>query len=143
MSQPLSVTLFGFSAFERQVLASAFRLSGPRRASYALVEQAEAARFIVADTDSHGALEAVIQSGRVGDTVFVGAQAPENAQAWMMRPLDAGKVLQELDLMALRGETPGLGAAPALVCGSPTLRTTAGPARRASDAASDDSHRRR
>ena len=34
-----------------------------------------------------------------------GAQAPAGARAWLMRPLDAARVLQELDLMSARART--------------------------------------
>lgn len=131
------VTLVGFSAFERNVLASAIRLSAQRQAAYTLVDELDEARFVVADTDSAGTLQALHEAGRIGDTVFIGAQAPEHAPAWMMRPIDAAKVLLELDVMVAQGATAGLAVARALIEPSPPRRgtSTPGPARRASDSA--------
>jgi hypothetical protein len=144
MPQLHPVTLVGFSAFERNVLGSALRLSGQRLAAYTLVEQLDEARFVVADTDSSGTLEALQEAGRVRDTVFIGAQAPENAPAWMMRPIDAAKVLHELDLMASRSVTAGSAPASGPADGGPSRRPgpDAGPARRASDLWGADRRRR-
>jgi hypothetical protein len=136
MLQPHPVTLVGFSAFERNVLTSAIRLSERRHAAYMLVDRLDEARFIVADTDSAGTLEGLQTAGRLRDTVFIGAQAPEHAPAWMMRPIDAAKVLLELDVMVARGAASGLSSSSALVEPHASRRPHAaqGPGRRASDA---------
>ena len=144
MVQRHPVALVGFSDFERNVLSSAIQRADPRHAAYTLVEQPSDARFIVADTDSAGILEALQRGGRVADTVFIGAQAPENAPAWMMRPIDAAKVLLELDVLAAQGPMKGLTAARALIEPAQTRRSVAslGPSRRASDGTLEESRRR-
>lgn len=145
MPHPHPVTLVGFSAFERSVLASAIRRSEQRVAAYTLVDRVEDARFIVADTDSAGTVEVVQGAGRVSDTVFIGAQAPERAPAWMMRPIDATKVLLELDVMVAQGSVSGLTSARGLIDPDGSRRTAAaspGPSRRASDAGTEVLRRR-
>jgi CheY-like chemotaxis protein len=101
------VALQGFSAFERNALASCFRLSHGATPGYEPVDGLAQADFVVADADHPGVIDALQAAGRVGDTVFVGAQAPEGAAAWMMRPIDPLYVLRELDAMAaLRHPSP-------------------------------------
>lgn len=139
------VTLVGFSTFERQVLASAIRLSEQRVAAYTLVDRVDDARFIVADTDTAGTLEVLQGAGRVGDTVFIGAQVPDRAPAWMMRPIDADKVLQELDMMVAQGAASGLTAARGLIEPDGSRRiagAASGPSRRASDEGTEAARRR-
>ena len=107
------VALKGFSAFERNALASYFRLAGDRFPAYEQTESLDDARFIVADADQGEALQTVQGAGRVGDTVFIGAHAPDGALGWMMRPIDPLHVLRELDaavLMRQAGvQAPGAG----------------------------------
>ena len=96
------VALLGFSSFERSSLQAAFRLSARRAIGYEIVDRLEDCRFAVADTDTAGFLEAVRRVRRLRSTVFVGAQTPAGAQAWVMRPLDPAKVVHELDLLDAR-----------------------------------------
>jgi len=103
MSDRYCVALQGFSAFERSALASFFRLAAQRLPGYAVVDSIAQADFVVADADHPGVIDAVLEAGRLADTVFVGAQAPEGASAWMLRPIDPMHVQRELDAMvALR-----------------------------------------
>jgi CheY-like chemotaxis protein len=120
----LRVALLGFSDFERAALASYFRLAGDRFPAYEQTESIEDARFIVADADHPGAVQQVQAAGRVGDTVFIGGQAPEGALAWRLRPIDPLQVLRELDahVALLR-----------LAVRRPAADRAALPARRASD----------
>lgn len=103
-----AVCLLGFSEFEHQALSAHFRLAADRSPAYTLVPQLNAARFLVIDADSSGWAGRVVQAGRAGDTVFVGAKAPEGALAHLGRPIDAMQVLRELDaaLQLLEGR-PG------------------------------------
>lgn len=73
-----------------------------REVGYRLVERLEDSRFAVVDADGPEAFDAVSGGRNLEDAVFVGAQAPAGARSWLMRPLDAARVLQELDLMAAR-----------------------------------------
>jgi CheY-like chemotaxis protein len=121
------VALQGFSAFERNALASCFRLTLGATPGYEAVDAMDQAEFVIADADHSGIVDAVTRAGRVGDTIFVGAAAPEGAAAWTMRPIDPLYVLRELDAMAaLRHPAP----APA-----PSRRATPreAPGRRAAD----------
>lgn len=104
-----TVSLLGFGAFERRALASAFAMSASREVGYRLSDRMEDSRFLVVDTDGLDALDAVRavrRDHRLQDAVFVGLQAPAEARAWLMRPLDAARVLKELDLLAARGTGP-------------------------------------
>jgi hypothetical protein len=100
-----SVALLGFGPFERSALASAFRMSLLRDVGYRLVDRLEDSHFAVVDADGPEALEALGTGRRLQDAVFVGFQAPAGARSWLMRPLDAARVLQELDLMSARGRS--------------------------------------
>ncbi len=137
MSAAYRVHLQGFSPFERSALGSYFRLAARRSPAYDLVNLASEAHFIVADADHPGAVAQVADQGRVGDTVFVGAQAPGGALAWLMRPIDPLHVLRELDaLVALRGAAvPPVGETPTSSQRTVQLPPRPGraPARRADD----------
>jgi len=124
------VALEGFSAFERNALASYFRLAGDRFPAYEQTDSLADARFIVADADLAAAVRAVQAAGRVADTVFIGATAPEGALGWMMRPIDPLHVLRELDAAVLvRQAGVQLAAAPP----AEGRRVVDMPLRRASD----------
>lgn len=102
-----TVAIEGFSAFERQALASCFRLAARRSPTFRQVDEAGMADFLIADADSAAAMAAVRRGQRVGDTVFIGARAPDGASAWMPRPIDPLHVMRELDgLVELRLTTP-------------------------------------
>jgi hypothetical protein len=97
-----SVALLGFGSFERSALSSAFQMSMLRELGYRLVDRLEDSRFAVVDADGPEAFDALSKGRKLQDAVFVGAQPPAGARSWLMRPLDAARVLQELDLMAAR-----------------------------------------
>ncbi len=137
MSVPIPVALLGFSAFERNALASYFRLAARRSPAYCHVLDVDEARFVVADADQAGVPELLQALGRITDAVFVGAQGPEGAASWMMRPIDPVHVLRELDALVAMRDNPGTGPLP-LLAPSPTISRpiTIGkgvPARRAAD----------
>jgi CheY-like chemotaxis protein len=103
MADLYRIALRGFSDFERSALASFFRLAAQRSPSYVQVDTVAQADFVVADADHPGVIDEVLGGGRLAETVFVGAQAPEGATAWMLRPIDPLHVQRELDAMvALR-----------------------------------------
>ena len=108
MSTPYRVALLGFSDFERETLASAFRLAQRRVPAYLQTELPADADILIVDADQAEAVHAVARLGRVNQAVFVGARAPSDAGAWMSRPIDPGHLLRELDVMVvLRKATPG------------------------------------
>jgi CheY-like chemotaxis protein len=131
--------LLGFSAFERNALASYFRLAVRRSLQYVHVLDVDEARFIVADADQSGVPELLQALGRIADAVFVGAQGPEGAASWMMRPIDPLHVLRELDSLVALRDNPSSGPLPLMPTGHSHLRpTTIGkavpsPTRRAAD----------
>jgi two-component system, cell cycle response regulator len=92
-----SVAFEGFSEFERTALASFFRLAAKRSPTYEKAQHSDASDFLIADADNPAALEAVQASGRLRDTVFVGAHAPAGAMAWLLRPIDPMHIVRELD----------------------------------------------
>jgi CheY-like chemotaxis protein len=139
MSAPYLVALQGFSAFERSALGSYFRLAGNRSPSYEQVDSLADCQFVVADADHAGVVQAIERAGRVGETVFIGARAPDRATAWMMRPIDPLHVMRELDAMVSaraveRASTATL-APPAVASHAPLRAPPAGPTptRRAGD----------
>ncbi len=102
-----TVAIEGFSAFERQALASFFRLAARRQPGYRQVSEAGLADFLIADADHATSVAAVRRGQRFEDTVFVGALAPERAAAWLPRPIDPVHVMRALDeLVELRLSTP-------------------------------------
>jgi two-component system, cell cycle response regulator len=94
-----TVALLGFSEFERGALASYFRLDAARSPAYAQTADVASADFIVADADQPATVAAVALLHRQPDTVFVGAHAPDDAGAWLPRPIDPTHIVRELDLL--------------------------------------------
>ena len=109
MSSPVRVALLGFSSFERSALAACFRLTGERCRNYEQVTDLDAAALLVADADHAPSVQLVQATERVAHTVFIGAQPPEAARAWMARPIDPLHVMRELDILAARQMGVGVG----------------------------------
>ncbi|WP_127998430.1 response regulator [Piscinibacter defluvii] len=102
-----SVALEGFSAFERESLASFFRLAAQRTPVYEPVDEAGLADFLVVDADRPAAVEAAAHGRRERDTVFIGARAPAGALACLHRPVDPLAIVRELDrLLEMRLAVP-------------------------------------
>jgi CheY-like chemotaxis protein len=125
MSAPIPVALLGFSTFERNALASYFRLAPRSQPSYVHVLDVDDARFVVADSDQAGVPELLDALGRVGDAVFIGTQSPDAAAAWMMRPIDPAQVLRELDNLLTQRDNPSTGAGPLPISTMSTSRARA------------------
>jgi CheY-like chemotaxis protein len=103
------VALEGFSEFERDMLASFFRLAERRTPAYVHVADSAQSDLLVANADQAPLLERIVASRRVNDTVFVGAKAPREAIAHVERPIEPTLILRELDqLVALRTVRIGL-----------------------------------
>ena len=112
MSAAIRVAVLGFSSFERNALASYFRLASRRNPAYEHVLAIDEARFVVADADQPAVPELLDALGRTHDAVFIGAQGPQDAAAWLMRPIDPAQVTSALDqLLALR-DRPATGPLP-------------------------------
>ena len=109
MSAPVRVALLGFSNFERSALAACFRLAGVREPHYEQATDLAQADLLVADADHAASVQLVQATERLVDTVFIGAQPPEDARAWMARPIDPLHVMRELDAMVAQragGQAP-------------------------------------
>lgn len=92
--------MLGFSNFERTSLSSCFRLAAGRVPHYEQVTDPAQAEWLVADAEHAPSLQLVQVTERLADTVFIGgAQPPEDARAWMARPIDPLHVMRELDAM--------------------------------------------
>jgi len=103
-----TVALQGFSEFERGALASFFRLAAQRSPSYVQVDRVDRSDFVIADADQPRSCQSVLSAGRAQDTVFVGAQAPPGAMAWLPRPIEPVRIVRELDsLVEQRNSAPG------------------------------------
>ena len=100
-----TVAFEGFSEFERTALATFFRLAAKRTPAYEQVPHTDASDFLIADADNPAAINAVSTSGRSRDTVFIGAQAPSGAMAWLMRPIDPMHIVRELDSLVEHRQT--------------------------------------
>lgn len=145
MSAAIHVAILGFTAFERNALASHFRIAQDRNPSYDTVLDIDDARFVIADADQGGVAELLRELGRTDDAVFVGASAPPEAAAWMMRPIDPAYVMRELDRLLQARENPsslpiplGLPSTPAPLR-APKAPAGGAPARRAGDLALHES----
>jgi len=140
MSAPIPVALLGFTAFERNALASYFRLAPRPAPTYVHVLDVDEARFVVADADQPGVPALLETLGRTQDAVFIGAHGPHDAAAWMLRPIDPAQVLRELDKLVVARDNPSSGPLPLSTRSVPRSRlrepvTVAGelPARRSDD----------
>ncbi|RVU49606.1 response regulator [Rubrivivax rivuli] len=96
---PHRVAFLGFGDFERKALASYFRLAHNRTPAYEQVGTLTDADFLVADADHAPSVALVEAIERLGETVFIGTQAPENARSWLARPIDALHVMRALDAL--------------------------------------------
>lgn len=107
------IAILGFSEFERQALLSYLQIGAARRAvRYFQVLNIDDAHFVVAEGDQSSTVALLEALDRIGDTVFVGGQAPQGAAAWLMRPFTPEAVLRELDDLTRRRERPDAAALP-------------------------------
>ncbi len=106
MPAPIPVAILGFSAFDRKALASYFQRSGRGQPRFEHVLSADNADLVIADADEPGVLNLLQTLGRVHDALFIGALAPPEAAAWMMRPIDQTQVLRELESLMARRDNP-------------------------------------
>ncbi|MDZ7591527.1 MAG: response regulator [Rubrivivax sp.] len=125
MPKTYRVALLGFSLFERSTLATYFRLATQRHPCFELVSARDGSDFILADADDAASVQLVRATERLGQTVFVGSQAPDGAVAWMMRPIDPLQVMRELEAMLLPRDG---GAEPAAAKTSAAKTSAARPA---------------
>jgi CheY-like chemotaxis protein len=127
MPVPFRVALLGFSDFERSTLSSYFRLAARRNPSYELVQLLLEPDFMVADADHGPSVQLVLASERLGQTVFIGSEAPPGASAWMQRPIDPLHVMRELDAMVAQNRPAAEPAQPpAAVAPAAPAATVAG-----------------
>jgi len=94
------VALLGFGAFERNMLASCFRLATQRARRYEIGPILAEADWVVAEADHEPSVQLVLATERLAETLFVGSRRPDGARAWLARPLEPLRVLAELDAMA-------------------------------------------
>ncbi len=99
---PIRVALEGFSAFERAAMASFFRQADQRLTSYMQAATLAACDLVVADTELPEALAAVLEAGRAGEAVFVGAHPPAEATVCLPRPVDPVEIVRALDALVAR-----------------------------------------
>ena len=104
----IPIAIQSFSAFERTALASFFRLAEQRAPTgatarppfYVLVDDAARAALLIVDADDAAAIAAARRAGRLRDAVFIGAQAPAGALAWLPRPIAPLHIVRALDALA-------------------------------------------
>ena len=74
------IALCGFSEFEYRAMHFSFQHPPEfQESTYDVVDALSEADFAVVDADSQPAVKGVVQSGRVAQSVFVGAAAPRRA----------------------------------------------------------------
>ncbi len=95
--RPYRVAIEGFSEFERAALGSFFRLAERRVPAYVQVDSPDASDFLIADADQPRVLHSIARERRARDTVFVGSQAPNDAVAWLTRPIEPVHIMRALD----------------------------------------------
>lgn len=105
-SEPISVSVVGFSDFERELLLTYLRHGGRRQLRYRAVANPEAAEFLVVDGDQHQVVDVLARLGRLRDAVLVGGVPSDDAAAWLMRPLTPEQVLGALDEQRQLRESP-------------------------------------
>lgn len=92
------VALLGFSDFERDALASYFRLAAAGSGiGYRPGRDPARCDFIVAVSDHAATVQLIVDAGREADTVFVGRRPPAGAGAWLQRPIEPMRIVRELD----------------------------------------------
>jgi hypothetical protein len=97
------VAIVGFSDFERETLASFFRLHTSSSTRYRLVRTLENSEILLVDADSPAALAVVQRCGRASDSICIGRSAGFiGALAHLDRPIDALQVKKTLDRLTLR-----------------------------------------
>ena len=104
----VTIAIHGFSAFEHTALASFFRLvesrppaaASARPMAYVLVDDAAHAALLIIDADDGAAVDTAHRTGRLHDAVFIGAQAPAGARAWLPRPIAPTRIVRALDALA-------------------------------------------
>lgn len=102
MSDPFRVALVGFRTAEHGQLLDLFGPALKRSPAYRPVHDAAGSDFIVADADNTESLAEVVRLGLLDRTVYVGTQVPPDTPAWLARPLDATRLLRELDLLVVQ-----------------------------------------
>ena len=112
MPHSTPVAILGFSTFDRKALGACFKLTEPGRPRYEWMLSMEDATLVIADADEAGVLDLLRQLDRVGDTLFIGANAPAGSSAWMMRPIDRAQVLRKLDRLRAARDHPGAAPPP-------------------------------
>ncbi len=101
MPRRFHVALYGFTEPERKALDAAFREAAGDTA-YDIVASLDDADCIVAEADEPHIVDGVHEAGRIADTLYVGASAPESAGARIDGPLDAARVIASLDRLMSR-----------------------------------------
>lgn len=97
------IALCGFSEFEHRAMQFSFLHPDEfHESTYDLVDALSDADFAVVDADSQPAVKGVVLSGRVGQAVFVGGDAPEGAASHLPRPIDPRRILRTLDQLTAR-----------------------------------------
>lgn len=116
------IALCGFSEFEYRAMHFSFQHpNGFGESEYDLVDALSDADFAVVDADSKPAVKGVVQSGRVAQAVFVGADAPRGAGRHLQRPIDPTRILRTLDELTTRQTYIDEPTQPGVLRGPPTL----------------------
>ena len=109
-----AVALVGFGSFERQSLEAYFRMLVRDVPAFELASRPLAqVRWIVANADDQNAVQQVWSAGRLANTVFVGARAPDGAGMLLPRPIDPLAVQRALRTLLAASLPAPMPAAPA------------------------------
>lgn len=97
MTRGVRVVLLGFNAFDGAALTTALRLHQRHSRKYEVVQGLDDGELLIADGSHAPAVQLVLVTERLPDTVFVGGTPPPDAVAAVPRPLDPVALVRALD----------------------------------------------
>ncbi len=102
MSPPFRVCLLGFRTSEQGAMMDLLTPAAARVPAYQVVFDAPGCDFVVADADHAESLAEVVRQGLLDRTVYIGSAAPADTPGWLARPVEALRLLRELDLLVVQ-----------------------------------------
>lgn len=111
MSTRHRVALLGLLDHERKAITTCLRQLSGRVPCYELALRLDDAELLIADGAHSPSVQLVVATERLARTLFVGTEPPEDAAAFMPRPVDVQRLLQGLDaLLARSGDEAAVAA---------------------------------
>lgn len=99
MTRVIRVVMLGFNSFDRAAITTGLRLHQRHSRRYEVVQGLDDGELLVADGDHAPAVQLVLVTERLPDTVFVGDTPPPDAAAAVPRPIDPQALVRALDAL--------------------------------------------